>query len=194
MLILVWQFDLFTLSAALRINCQQLRGGRHWRGQDGDDDGDGEGGRFGLLCCSAGLLVLTDNDGMSESQPTLTMMSTIVMRIVHFQRSGKAELFVWWWQWWCFERKASGAKPLECRNCRQRASPPPPLPHCLHNKLAILSFNKNDQQKKAQKVLQVVAQRRSVVFTSFTELRSYKELESAFGSMCTEQLMNCCCL
>ena len=51
-----------------------------------------------------------------------------------------------------------------------------PLPHCLHNKLVILPFNKNDQQKKAQKVLQVVAQRRSVVFTSFTQLRSYKEL------------------
>ena len=39
----------------------------------------------GLACCAA-LLVLTDNDGMSESQPTLTMMSTIVMRIVHFRR------------------------------------------------------------------------------------------------------------
>ena len=37
-----------------------------------------------MLCWSAALLVLTDNDGMSESQPTLTMMSTIVMRIVRF--------------------------------------------------------------------------------------------------------------
>ena len=40
--------------------------------------------KVGGLACSAGLLVLTDNDGMSESQPTLTMMSTIVMRIVRF--------------------------------------------------------------------------------------------------------------
>ena len=43
-----------------------------------------ETAKVGGLACSAALLVLTDNDGMSESQPTLTMMSTIVMRIVHF--------------------------------------------------------------------------------------------------------------
>ena len=44
-----------------------------------------------MLCWSAALLVLTDNDGMSESQPTLTMMSTIVMRIVHFRRVNAQE-------------------------------------------------------------------------------------------------------
>ena len=53
--------------------------------------------------------------------------------------------------------------------------------------------NQINQQKKPQKVLQAEAQR-SVVFTSFTELRSYKELSEpwggAFGSMCIEQLMN----
>ena len=43
-----------------------------------------ETAKVGGLACSAALLVLTDNDGMSESQPTLTMMSTIVMRIVRF--------------------------------------------------------------------------------------------------------------
>ena len=43
-----------------------------------------ETAKVGGLACSAALLVLRDNDGMSESQPTLTMMSTIVMRIVRF--------------------------------------------------------------------------------------------------------------
>ena len=44
-----------------------------------------------MLCWSAALLVLTDNDGMSESQPTLTMMSTIVMRIVRFHHVNAQE-------------------------------------------------------------------------------------------------------
>ena len=50
-----------------------------------------ETAKVGGLACSAAVLVLTDNDGMSESQPTLTMMSTIVMRIVRFHHVNAQE-------------------------------------------------------------------------------------------------------
>ena len=139
MLNLVWHFDLFTLSAALRINCQQLRGGRHWRGQDGDDDGDGEGGRFGLLCWSSQITMECRNHSprWPWCQPSWWGSSVFIMSPLRksWIVCVMAMMVFWAKGFWS---QTAGMSELPSKSFSTSS----PLPHCLHNKPAILSFKK----------------------------------------------------
>ena len=156
-----------------------------------------ETAKVGGLACSAALLVLTDNDGMSESQPTLTMMSTIVMRIVHFHQVNAQEKLN------CLCGGNDGVlseRLLEPNRWNVgiavkellQISTSSPLPHCLRNKRAILSFKKRPTKstnKRSHKKFSKLRRRGTLslrVLLSFGEIKCSRNPGEAPLAQCAQ--------